>query len=846
MDVRSVLEDSVFGQRESLGDTEVCIAVLDGPVDLSHPCFAGADLTRIDTLVQSPAGPGPMSLHGTHVTSLLLGQQGSPVVGVAPRCRGLILPVFQDGDNRVSQLDLARAIERAVHEGAHVINISGGERVPDGKPDYILAHALQLCENSGVLVVAAVGNDGCDCLQVPAAVPSVLAAGAAGGDGEPLPINNWGAAYRENGVLAPGEDIEGAAPGGGRVAMTGSSFAAPLVSGVAALLVAAQLRQGRTADPLAVRRAILDTASTPPCSPSEAPECRRYLAGQLSAARAYEHLSRGNDTAVSDPREPLPAAPPPPRASVKLLSDTGVNAAGQPPLPGTAVGESNKEVSIMDTNHVHPGSPEYGARPEQPGPDPAHGSEAALGGPPPSGVQAAAGWPGAGSAPVLPTADCACGGGNPPVQAAYPQQSETPSQPTRPAPTTPVDPRPAVGTSPSGVEPATACACGGSGPPDHPAYTQLADVPQQPPQPPPPGGRLGGDREADGVRPSCGCAGRDGNGSAPLVYAIGKIGWDFQTEAVRDAFRQEMDAFETETRDGQIIVTPGNPYDPIQLRAYLSANPEVCSKLTWILLLDDNIPAYALKAETPVGMAWGGEIPTVEGKETAYADGEKLNNLLKALAYPPVSSVYRSFREAIVGQSLKEDQKDYVSRVSVAGALTGRTIQMFSGQKVQEVEVESRALYTWNENALVEAIINAVHGDTKTRGVSIDDHVLTTTVRSLLDSIYNKFRNLGQSSADRALNYVGTNAFQAGAEIAQGLLSAKHIPGPDDRLYALDTVTVQKSPYSRQDSDCQDVIVRFFDPEDERHATLSLQFTVDVSKNPPVTIGRTKKFLGAM
>ncbi|MGW1245077.1 cyanobactin maturation protease PatG family protein [Streptomyces bobili] len=846
MDVRSVLEGSLFGQQESLGDAEVCIAVLDGPVDLSHPCFEGADLTRIDTLVQSPAGPGPMSLHGTHVASLLLGQQKSPVVGVAPRCRGLILPVFQDGqDNRVSQLDLARAIERAVHEGAHVINISGGERIPDGKPDDILAHALRLCENSGVLVVAAVGNDGCNCLQVPAAVPSVLAAGAAGGNGEPLQINNWGSAYRENGVLAPGEDIEGATPGGGRVAMTGSSFAAPSVSGVAALLVTAQLRQGRTADPLAARRAILDTASTPPCSPSEAPECRRYLAGHLSAARAYEHLSRGNDTAVSDSRNPPPAAPPQPRASVKLLSDAGVNAAGQPPLPGTSVGKSNKGVSVMDTNHVHPGAPEYGANSEQPGPDPAHGSEAALGGPPPSGVQAAAGWPGAGSAPVLHAADCACGGGNPPVQAAYPQQSETPQQPTELATTDPADPRPAVGSSPSGVQPAAICACGGSGPQHHPAHTQVADIPQQPPEPPPHGGRLGGDREASGVRPSCGCAGQDGDSSAPLVYAIGKIGWDFQTEAVRDAFRQEMDGFETETRDGQIIVTPGNPFDPIQLRAYLSANPEVCSKLTWILMLE-NMPIYALKAETPVGMAWGSEIPTVEGKETAYADGEKFNNLLNALAYPPVSSVYRSFREAIVGQSLKEDQKDYVSRVSVAGALTGRTIQMFSGQKVPQVEVESRALYTWNENALVEAITKAVHSDTHVRGVSIDDRILSTTIRALLDKIYYQFRNLGQSSADRALNFVGTNAFQVGAEIAQGLLSAKHIPGPEDRLYALDTVTVQKSSYSRQDSDCQDVIVRFFDPEDERHATLSLLFTVDVSKNPPVTVGTTKKFLGAM
>ncbi|MCZ0980645.1 S8 family serine peptidase [Streptomyces diastatochromogenes] len=77
-----------------------------------------------------------MSRHGTHVAGVLFGGPGTPVAGLAPRCRGLILPVFRDdGNGRVPQLDLARAIERAVEEGAHVINISGGERAADGLPD---------------------------------------------------------------------------------------------------------------------------------------------------------------------------------------------------------------------------------------------------------------------------------------------------------------------------------------------------------------------------------------------------------------------------------------------------------------------------------------------------------------------------------------------------------------------------------------------------------------------------------------------------------------------------------------------------------------------------------------
>jgi hypothetical protein len=68
----------------------------------------------------------------------------------------------------------------------------------------------------GPVVVAAVGNDGCACLQVPSAVPSVLAVGALAPDGTPLESNNWGGAYLANGVLAPGQAHPGAAPLHGR------------------------------------------------------------------------------------------------------------------------------------------------------------------------------------------------------------------------------------------------------------------------------------------------------------------------------------------------------------------------------------------------------------------------------------------------------------------------------------------------------------------------------------------------------------------------------------------------------------------------------------------------------
>src|SRR6185312_15536214 len=137
-------------QARTLG-AGVPVAVLDGPVDIDHPCFAGARLTPVSTLVDEPAGSGRMSRHGTAVASILLGQPTSPLPGVAPDCTGLLVPVFQDyREGELPQLDLARAVEQAVLAGARVINISGGERSVDGQADPLLTKALRLCEQNDV------------------------------------------------------------------------------------------------------------------------------------------------------------------------------------------------------------------------------------------------------------------------------------------------------------------------------------------------------------------------------------------------------------------------------------------------------------------------------------------------------------------------------------------------------------------------------------------------------------------------------------------------------------------------------------------------------------------------
>jgi cyanobactin maturation PatA/PatG family protease len=319
---------------ETTGDPRICVAVLDGPIDLSHPCFGGAQLGQVETLIPNEAGDDLASAHGTHVASVIFGQHGSPVTGIAPGCRGLIVPVYSPLHGALlacSQLDLARAINQAVVNGAHIINISGGELAPGGEAEPLLAQAIRRCSENGVLIVAAAGNNGCACLHVPAAVPSVLAVGAMDTDGSVLEFSNWGQAYQEQGILALGVDIEGAVPGGGVTKKTGTSFATPIVTGIAALLMSAQLQRGEKPDGAKVRATILETAD--PCNPQLGTDCRRALAGRLNLITLNQQTEK--EKHMSDQTQAVGGNRNSGEAASSGLPDTtadGVVAAGYPDL----------------------------------------------------------------------------------------------------------------------------------------------------------------------------------------------------------------------------------------------------------------------------------------------------------------------------------------------------------------------------------------------------------------------------------------------------------------------------------------------------------------------------------
>lgn len=275
------------------GDSQICVAILDGLVDQSHDCLNAANLTRLPTLIQGEAtANGSMSGHGTHVASIIFGQHNSSELrGIAPQCRGLIVPIFGDNNKKLSQLDLARAIEQAVNAGAHIINVSAGQLTDNGEAEGWLDRAVQLCKDHNVLIVAAAGNDGCECLHVPASLPTVLAVGAMNDQGKPIDFSNWGEKYQNQGILAPGEHILGAKPGGGTQKLSGTSFATPIVSGVAALLLSLQVQRGETPDPAKVRAVLLETAI--PCTDKDTDDISRCLLGKLNISGALQYFTGG-------------------------------------------------------------------------------------------------------------------------------------------------------------------------------------------------------------------------------------------------------------------------------------------------------------------------------------------------------------------------------------------------------------------------------------------------------------------------------------------------------------------------------------------------------------------------
>ncbi|MBO8189655.1 type VII secretion-associated serine protease mycosin [Streptomyces spirodelae] len=174
--------------------------------------------------------------HGTKVAGIIAARpaEGTGFVGLAPKAT--IIPIKQnDANGSGTAATLADSIDYAVEADADIINISQ-DTAEALQPDSELEQAVQRAVEADVVVIASAGNDGLggrDKKTYPASYPGVLAVAASDRNNERAPFSQAGDFVD---VAAPGVDMVSTVPRGGHCVDNGTSFSAPYVAGVAALL----------------------------------------------------------------------------------------------------------------------------------------------------------------------------------------------------------------------------------------------------------------------------------------------------------------------------------------------------------------------------------------------------------------------------------------------------------------------------------------------------------------------------------------------------------------------------------------------------------------------------------
>ena len=274
--------------------TPVLVAVVDTGLDPTHPDIAGAIYANpketpgngkdddkngfVDDVfgwnfVDDSNNTWDNNGHGTFVAGIIAARTDDKIgiAGVNPWAR--ILPVkVSEFDGMGENFNLAHGIHYAAKMGARVINVSIGGRkltVPE-------RYAIEFAEERGALVIVAAGNDGIDVSDYsPAGIPGAITVAATDRENKRGRFSNFGAAVdiaapgvevlslraRQTDVMVqadkdyvPGSNIVGT--GGLYYHLSGTSFSAPFVAGVASLLFS--INQDLT--PAQVKRMILQSA----------------------------------------------------------------------------------------------------------------------------------------------------------------------------------------------------------------------------------------------------------------------------------------------------------------------------------------------------------------------------------------------------------------------------------------------------------------------------------------------------------------------------------------------------------------------------------------------------------
>ena len=223
----------------------VKIAVIDTGIDIAHPAFNGSllqsdmwDFVDNDATPQEVGTDGqPAYGHGTNVAGIVL--------QVAPNAKILPLRVLgSDGSGDISKV--VAAINYAVSKNVQVINLSLGS---DGLSQSV-EDALALAASHGIYIVSSAGNANSNSVTYPASEAYndatlsgafSLSVGSVDSSDAKSGFSNFGTSAKPLEIVAPGEMVYAPVPGNRMGAWSGTSMAAPMVSGAIALALGESL-----------------------------------------------------------------------------------------------------------------------------------------------------------------------------------------------------------------------------------------------------------------------------------------------------------------------------------------------------------------------------------------------------------------------------------------------------------------------------------------------------------------------------------------------------------------------------------------------------------------------------
>ncbi len=222
------------------GGTDIRVAILDTGLDLEHPDFRDRRILAQSFIPGET--PQDANGHGTHVAGTACGPRvphvPGPRYGIAHDSDILVAKVLGDNGSG-STAGILAGINWALQNGAQVINMSLGNRVPTEALHYTQAGRSAL--NQGALIIAAAGNSNEPTGQ-PANSPTVLSVASITSSMAKSGFSNFG----KIDLAGPGSSIDSALPRPRkRGYLSGTSMAAPHVAGIAALHAQARGLRGR-------------------------------------------------------------------------------------------------------------------------------------------------------------------------------------------------------------------------------------------------------------------------------------------------------------------------------------------------------------------------------------------------------------------------------------------------------------------------------------------------------------------------------------------------------------------------------------------------------------------------